>query len=173
MLELYCDELGSRLGTLTLDDLKKHTVAAYDETDERPFQYWSIHRSLVGSLVLNKERFALNEGSWYRISTSFRDAADKKFADLCGKPDKKLRPLKKMFQSAGKGKKPKAAYQSEESYNKEVAVEVGYLLLDQRLIQIEDVPGRGIEMCDLLDLDKRRFIHIKKSSRQSSVLSHF
>jgi len=47
------------------------------------------------------------------------------------------------------------------------------LLLDQRLIEIPDEPGRGIEACDLLDVKSRRFIHVKKSSRQSSVLSHF
>jgi uncharacterized protein (TIGR04141 family) len=35
------------------------------------------------------------------------------------------------------------------------------------------VPGPGIEACDLLDIEGRRFIHIKKSSRQSSGLSHF
>ena len=172
-LDLYCDELGDRLNGLTLDDLKKHTVAAYGETEDRPFQYWSVHRSLVGSLVLSGERFALNEGHWYRISKAFKEAADKKFVELCGKPDKKLRPLKKIYSAVGKSKKPKAVYQSEESYNEEVAGESGYLLLDKRLVKIDDVPGPGIEVCDLIDLAKRRFIHIKKSSRQSSVLSHF
>lgn len=172
-LDLYCDELGDRLPKLTLLDLCKHTVAAYGENDERSFQHWSVHRSLVGSLVLNGERFALNEGQWYRISKAFKDAADKKFVTLRGKADRKLRPLKKIYAAAKKGKKTKAAYQSEESYNDEIAKEAGYLLLDQKLIQIDDVPGPGVEACDLLDLDKRRFIHIKKSSRQSSVLSHF
>jgi uncharacterized protein (TIGR04141 family) len=172
-LDLYCDELGDRLSKLTLEDLRKHTVAAYGETEDRPFQYWSVHRSLVGSLVLSGERFALNEGHWYRISKAFKDAADKKFVDLCGKPDKKLRPLRKIYSAAGKSKKPKAVYQSEESYNNEVAAESGYLLLDRRLVQIDEIPGPGIEVCDLIDLEKCRFIYIKKSSRQSSVLSHF
>jgi uncharacterized protein (TIGR04141 family) len=172
-LDLYCDELGDRLGKLTLDDLKKHTVAAYGETEDRPFQHWSVHRSLVGSLVLGAERFALNEGHWYRISKAFKEAADKKFVELCGKPDKKLRPLKKIYSAIGKSKKTKAVYQSEDSYNEEIANESGYLLLDRRLVQIDEIPGPGIEVCDLLDLAKRRFIHIKKSSRQSSVLSHF
>ncbi|MHB0769830.1 DUF6119 family protein [Bradyrhizobium sp. 1.29L] len=72
-----------------------------------------------------------------------------------------------------KGKKQKIGYQSEESYNREIAQEAGYLLLDQKLIQIDDVAGPGIEMCDLLDIPGRRFIHVKKSSRQSSILSHF
>jgi uncharacterized protein (TIGR04141 family) len=45
--------------------------------------------------------------------------------------------------------------------------------MDRKLVEIAEEPGRGIEACDLLDLQGRRFIHVKKSSRQSSVLSHF
>ncbi len=51
--------------------------------------------------------------------------------------------------------------------------EAGYLLMDRRLVKIDEVPGQGMEVCDLLDVERRRFIHIKKSSRQSSLLSHF
>jgi len=54
-----------------------------------------------------------------------------------------------------------------------MAAQTGYLLLDRKPIQIDEVPGPGIEACDLLDLEGLRFIHVKKSSRQSSVLSHF
>jgi uncharacterized protein (TIGR04141 family) len=170
-VELYSSELGDRLASLTLDDLKKHKVAVYADNEDRPSDHWSIHNALVGSLVYSGERYALNEGLWYRINKTFKDAADRKFSELCGNPDKKLRPLRKIV--SGKGKRQKVAYQSEETYNAEIASEAGYLLLDQRLIQIDEVPGPGIEACDLLDLAGRRFIHLKKSSRQSSVLSHF
>jgi uncharacterized protein (TIGR04141 family) len=172
-LDLYRESLGARLPKLTLDDLNHHTVAAYAENDNRPFQYWSVHHSLVGSLILNNERYALNEGHWYRISKTFKDAADRKFTELCAPSDKKLRPLKKIALNDSKGQKQKVTYQSEETYNAEIAEEAGYLLLDRKLIQIDDVPGPGIEVCDLLDIAERRFIHVKKSSRQSSVLSHF
>jgi uncharacterized protein (TIGR04141 family) len=172
-LELYQDGLGDRLSKLTLDDLNKHTVAAYADNEDQAFQHWSVRRSLVGSLVHEGERYALNEGHWYRINKAFKDIADRKFADLCGPPDKKLRPLKKISSPDVKGQKPKVAYQSEESYNAEIAAETGYLLLDRKPIQIDDVQGPGIEACDLLDIDGRKFIHVKKSSRQSSVLSRF
>jgi uncharacterized protein (TIGR04141 family) len=172
-LELYRQGLGGRLAKLTLDDLKKHTVTAYAHDEDRPFQHWSVNHSLVGSLVIHGERYALNEGYWYRIGQTFKDAADRKFIELCGQPDKKLRPLKKIYQSGGRGKKQKPGYQSEESYNEEIAKETGYLLLDRRPIQIDEVPGPGIEACDLLDIEGHRFIHVKKSSRQSSILSHF
>ena len=65
-LELYREELDSRLSKLSLDYIQKHTVAAYGEQDGRPFQYWSVYDLLVGSIVLHGERYALNEGHWYR-----------------------------------------------------------------------------------------------------------
>lgn len=170
-LELYREGLGDALANLTLEDLTKHSVAAYTTSDDRPFDYWSVHEALVGSLVLDRERYALNEGHWYRISQKFKEAADQKFSELCRRPDKKLRPLRKI--AIGTGKKAKTTYQSEESYNKEMAAATGYLLMDRKLVEIDDVAGPGVEACDLLDLEGRRFIHIKKSSRQSSILSHF
>jgi uncharacterized protein (TIGR04141 family) len=75
-LELYRTGLDARLVNLTLDDLKKHTVAAYGENEDRPSQHWSVHRALVGSLVLDGERYALNEGYWYRVDESFKATAD-------------------------------------------------------------------------------------------------
>jgi len=171
-LELYRDGLGDRLAKLSLDDLKNHKVAAYADGDDRPFQIWSVHRSIVGSLPFQGERYALNEGSWYRVGKKIKEAADRRFDDLVSKADKKLRPLRKIIAPKEKGKRQTAGYQSEESYNREIANETGYLLLDQRLVQIDEKPGSGIEACDLLDIDGRRLIHVKKSSRQSSVLSH-
>jgi uncharacterized protein (TIGR04141 family) len=148
-------------------------VAAFAENEDRPFEPWSVYHSLVGSLVLEGERYALNEGRWYRVNQAFRDAADQKFRGLYGPPDPKLRPFKKTAHLSAKGRKAKVTYQSEESYNQEMAAATGYFLLDRKLIQIDEVPGSGIEPCDLLDLEGRRLIHVKKSSRQSSVLSHF
>jgi uncharacterized protein (TIGR04141 family) len=85
---------------------------------------WSVHQSLVGSLVIKNERYALNEGCWYRIGQSFKDAADHKFMELCGQPDKKFRPLKKIAQPGGKGKMQKIGYQSEGSYNQEIPMKL-------------------------------------------------
>jgi len=171
-LELYRTGLDARLGNLTLEDLKKHTVAAYGENENKPSQHWSVHRALVGSLVLDGERYALNEGYWYRVDERFKAGADANFTRLCGPPDRRLRPLKKTIQPGRKTKTQKTLYQSEESYTAEISQETGYLLLDQKLIHIDDVAGPGMEACDLLDIEGRRFIHVKKNSRQSSVLSH-
>ncbi len=111
-------------------------------------------------------------GLWYRIDDKFKQAADDEFDNLCGAPDKKLRPFRKLYPEGGK-KSGRPVYQSERSYDEEIAAETGYLLLDEKLIAIENTPGRGIEACDLIDLAGHRLIPVKKSSRQSSVLSHF
>lgn len=94
-LELYRAGLEERLDQLTRGYKETH-VAAYSENENRPLQYWSVHRSLVGSLILDGERYALNEGFWYRVDQKFKEAADNEFLRLCGQPDKKFRPLKKI-----------------------------------------------------------------------------
>jgi len=172
-LSLYREELGSNLKTLTSSDIIKHRVAVYSDAGNTRIDHWSVRQSLVGSIVFGNERFALNEGVWYRIDQAYKDAADQLFQRLLGTPDSAFRPLRKIMEAVKKGKKVKTYYQSEESYNEEIAKASGYLLLDQQLIEIPEEPGRGIEACDLLDLKGRRFIHVKKSSRQSSLLSHF
>jgi len=171
-LELYRTGLGKELPKLTADVLKHHGVAAYEADQDYPVETWSVHQSLVGSHAISGHRYALNEGLWYSIGTKIREAADKRFLELSVKKDSKLGPFKQIVQPHQKHKKSKVSYQTEESYNADTATSSGYLLMDRNLIQIDEVPGNGIEMCDLLDIQGRRFIHVKKSSRQSSVLSH-
>jgi uncharacterized protein (TIGR04141 family) len=47
------------------------------------------------------------------------------------------------------------------------------ICLDQQLVAVPGIQKSDFEACDLLDIDGKRFIHVKKSSRRSSVLSHF
>jgi uncharacterized protein (TIGR04141 family) len=171
-LELYRESVGDRLAKLTIEDFKKHKVAAYDGDSEQAYAYWSLYHAMIGSLATGGERYALNEGAWYKVGKRVREAADRKFESILRKPDGKLRTFKQKSTEKKKGKRERVTYQSEESYNKEIATESGYLLLDTRLVQIDEKPGPGFEVCDLLDVAGRRFIHVKKSSRQSSVLSH-
>jgi len=77
-------------------------------------------------------------------------------------------PLVKVIDDVGNGK-----YQTEESYNAELAEHFGYVLLDKHLVDVPGVQRSGFEVCDLLDIEEKRLIHVKKNSRRSSVLSHF
>jgi uncharacterized protein (TIGR04141 family) len=150
-----------------------HRIVAYPDEGDTRIDSWSVRQALIGTAALDDERFALNEGMWYRIDQAYKDAADAAFQRLKGAADPVFIPFRKQIEAKQKRKKAKAYYQSEETYNAERAQASRYLLLDQKLIPIADEPGRGIEVCDLLDIPGKRFIHVKKSSRQSSVLSHF
>jgi uncharacterized protein (TIGR04141 family) len=48
-----------------------------------------------------------------------------------------------------------------------------YILGDQQFFKIPGVPGKGFEICDIFDVNEKRLIHVKKSGRRSSVISHF
>jgi len=130
------------LSALTIDNVKKHRIAAYSEGGDTRVDSWSVRQALVGAVTLNNVRYALNEGAWYRIDQAYKDAADAAFERLKGVPDPVFIPFRKTIETRQKGKKPKAYYQSEETYNNERAQASGYLLLDRRLIEIPDEPGR-------------------------------
>lgn len=167
-MELYQESLGGDLEELTLEELKKHKVAAYADDMQFPLERCSVHHALVGSIMHDGERYAINEGVWYKISRGVRDTAEKVFEDVHGPEDAKFGPL---TQRLGATAKDRAGYESERAYNTRIADSTGYLMMDGKLIKAEG--GSEFEACDLLDLSGRRFIHVKKSSRKSSLLSHF
>ena len=77
-------------------------------------------------------------------------------------------------QSKKKGAKEKSHYQKEYDYNKNVSdSKDDFYLFDTELFQIPGNPGPGVEICDLVNLKERRIIHVKRSGRRSSVISHF
>lgn len=167
LLRNYVAALGPRLGQLDVRTLKEHRIGAlYD--DARPERKWSIRSALIGSLVHDDGRYAVNEGEWYRVDEAFKLSIERSFVDVIGVWPEAPTPLRKVFDEQGNG-----AYQSEESYNTERAAALGYLLLDKQLVGIPGVQRSRFEPCDLLDLGAKRLIHVKKSSRRSNVLSHF
>ncbi len=167
LLRHYVGALGDRLPELTTQNLKDHRIAAKFDDDHRPDAKWSIRSALVGSVVHNNERYAANEGEWYRIERGFKDAIEAGFNELIENWDEPPEPLRKIYTEN------KNYYEAEADYNARFADTHGYVLLDRALIQIPDVDRSGFESCDILDINGKRFIHLKKSSRRSSVLSHF
>jgi uncharacterized protein (TIGR04141 family) len=127
-----------------------------------------MHSSLVGSIVHDGERYAINEGEWYRIEEAFKNSIEDSFTALVEDWEAPPEPFRKIYDEHGNGH-----YEAEATYNERFAASSGYVLLDTELIQIPGVERSGFEPCDVLDIARKRFIHIKKSSRRSSVLSHF
>jgi uncharacterized protein (TIGR04141 family) len=123
---------------------------------------------LVGSVVFDGGLYAISEGEWYRLDQQFKSEIDSSLEELIQKwPGIPLKIIEKFS-----GKK-KSGFESELEYNKRCAAEYGQICLDQEILQVPSVPYGKFEACDLLDIGGKRLIHVKKSSRQSSVLSHF
>jgi uncharacterized protein (TIGR04141 family) len=109
----------------------------------------------------------LGECKWYRIEQAFKDSIGKLPRTLLGR-EVQPPPLRKIYDERGNGH-----YQREAEYNAEFAAENGFILLDTQQARIPGVERSGFEPCDILDIPGKRFIHVKKSSRRSSILSHF
>ncbi len=168
LMRHYTEAMGLNLETVTAETLKQHKIEACFEGDGHPGVRWSIKSALVGSIVHEAERYAANEGEWYRIEQGFKDAIEASFQEAILPWDVAPAPLRKLYDAKGNGR-----YQAEADYNAEFAAANSFVLLDTLLIQIPGVARSGFEPCDILDIAGKRFIHVKKSSRRSSVLSHF
>ncbi|MCY3857481.1 MAG: TIGR04141 family sporadically distributed protein [Gammaproteobacteria bacterium] len=169
LLRNYINAMGTRLQDIDAQTLRQHKVVAMFEDGSRPNQSWSIHSALVGSIVYKESRYAVNEGQWYCIDDNFREAIEESFSRVVkGWEERSPAPPRKL-NSNGKS----ARFETEATYNERLCAEHGFVHLDQKLIDLPDVRGSRFEACDALDISRKRFIHIKKSSRRSSVLSHF
>jgi uncharacterized protein (TIGR04141 family) len=168
LLRNYTEAMGERLAGVTAETLKNHKIEACFEEPGRPSVKRSLKSALVGSTMHEGERYATNEGEWYRIEQAFREAIEVAFLETLQGWEVEPPPLRKIYDERGNGH-----YQRESDYNTEFAAAFDYILLDTEQIQIPGVERSGFEPCDILDIRGKRFIHVKKSSRRSSILSHF
>jgi uncharacterized protein (TIGR04141 family) len=168
-LEVLQNEVDS---DLTLDDLHRIKIVTHSADGAHRIREWSIYRGLVGSLEVDAKRYALNEGKWYAIEDQLRNSANSAFAAASKGLDAAFLPWP--VKVAGKkGKTP--TYEREEDFNARVCATTPdrYIIGDQNFFKIPGVPGKGFEICDIFDVDQKRLIHVKKSGRRSSVISHF
>ena len=168
-LETLLNELDE---DLTLDDLHRIKIVTHSADGAHRIREWSIYRGLVGSLESESKRYALNEGKWYAIEDQLRSSANAAFAAASKGLDTTFLPWP--VKVAGKkGKTP--TFEKEEDFNKRVCTTTParYLIGDQQFFKIPGVPGKGFEICDIFDIEQKRLIHVKKSGRRSSVISHF
>jgi len=169
LMSNYRDALDDKLGELDIESIRKHGVVAEFNNDAGVKKRWSIKKALVGSVVEVGGLYAISEGEWYRLDQQFKSDIDATFVAL--KEDWSDPPLIIIKKVSEDGKK--SGFESELSYNERCAGVYGQVLLDQKIITVPATPYGKFEACDLLDIEGKRLIHVKKSSRQSSVLSHF
>jgi uncharacterized protein (TIGR04141 family) len=168
LMRNYVEAMGQQLAQVTSEILKNHKIEARFEEEGRPSIKWSLKSALVGSITHDGERYATNEGEWYRVEEAFKDSIESCFLEAVLGWEVQPSPLRKIYDGRGNGH-----YQPEAEYNATFAAENRFVLLDTQLVQIPGVERSGFEPCDILDIQGKRFIHVKKSSRRSSVLSHF
>lgn len=166
----YRAELGDDTDTLDVKSLtSKHGIFAEFANDAMAKKHWSIKKALIGSIIFDGGLYAVNEGEWYRLDQQFKEDVDNTFGQLIENWNTPPIGIIKKISSDGK----KSGFESELEYNRRCASAYGQICLDQEIVLVPSIPYGKFEACDLLDIGNRKLIHVKKSSRQSSVLSHF
>ena len=168
-LSHYTEILGSSLSSLNGSNLRHHKVkATYLDTNRRD-RLLTIHDALVGSLTMAGERYAINEGNWYKVDTSFKNGIDASFQKAIRTFD--VRPPAILTRVSEDSRKQ--SLESEGKYNEKYAKSHNLLLMDKVFISVPGFARSEFEVCDLLDYREKRLIHVKMSGRKSSILSHF
>jgi uncharacterized protein (TIGR04141 family) len=157
---------------ITLLDLHKHKIDNYDIDELRKLQGWSIYKGLVGSIDIGNMRYAINEGNWYAIDQALKASANQAFTNSFVGLDAEF-PVWGIEQ---KGDEDKIfTTQTELNYNKSVVSgnPERFLLFDQKMFMIPNESQNKIEICDIFDFHEKKLIHVKRSGRRSSIISHF
>lgn len=168
LLRHYTEALGDNLASISVNTLSQHKIIS-EFDDDRPKMVWPLKKALLGSLLRHGERYAVNDGQWYRIDDAFRHSVENQFSNLvCTWDVPRPPPILKSYDADGNGR-----IEPEGTYNTRIADELGLVCLDTLSISVPEVIRSGFEPCDILDVANKRFIHVKKSSRRSNILSHF
>lgn len=119
-------------------------IAAYD---------WPIYKCLYAEIKDGKNRFVLTGGKWYRIATDFVSTLEQDVAQI---------PVSRLVL-------PAYSHKDEAEYNKHVAGQHGFALMDRKNIRFR---GRAtpVEFCDLFTRE-HELIHVKRYA-SSSQMSH-
>lgn len=140
-----------------LNSLKNGTIGI--EIDGLPGPVEApAHKWLTAEIPSGVARMIYRDGQWYEIGERYLDYLRAEIKKLLTAPSAVTLP-------AWSSSIP------EESYNKLVAAQPGYLCMDQKFVHSGlHRRGQGIEVCDLLGPNDE-LIHIKRADR-SSLLSH-
>ena len=167
-LSHYREMLGDKLNSLVAQNLFDHKKSAKFVESEKPPRTLSIHELLVGSVEMNGRRYAINEGKWYSIDEAFKRSVDEHFFNSVATFDDDPPVI------IGRASKDGNTHylENEDEYNRRYAKCRGFVLMDKNFIDVPDIARSRFELCDLLDIQERRLIHVKMSGRRSNILSH-
>lgn len=139
-----------------IDRLKQSHIYAKNAKGDGYLYCWDAFQCLNVELELHGKTFMLINKNWYEVNPTFQKETNEKFEDY-------------FHNKSGLGFID-CAYQDEETYNKEMAKQKKMICLDKKIVSYGGGNSK-IEVCDLLDEQSKKIIHVKKYSG-SSVLSH-
>lgn len=174
-LDLYKSSFAD-LTDIALDDLQEDNVCLFND-EHVNVGNWSVYKCLVGGLDdADGTRYVLNDSHWYIPSEAIVGVVEKFFDDRKQASDPNLTTFDVTSWEKNVGKngktKPVPVYEREEVYNERIANTGGYVLFDQVWHKADDGSFGKLEVCDLYDPKNLRMIHVKRTSRQPSMVSY-
>lgn len=139
-----------------IEKLKQSHIYAKNAKENGYLYCWDAFQCLNAELELDGKTFMLINKNWYEINKDFQDETNKKFENYFNKKSG-LNFID-------------CNYKDENTYNKELSRQKNLICLDRNNVFYGDGQSQ-IEVCDILDENNKKLIHIKKYSG-SSVLSH-
>lgn len=168
LLGSYALILGDELENLSVDQIKDQRIIAKSLSEQSKSTTCTIHTALVGSMDFEGVLYALNDGLWYEVERGFKESIEQMFLEVVADWEVEPLPFARVANPRGKG----LHYEAESIYNEKVAQQFEIFNLDRKLISNPNFERSRFEVCDLLDLENKRLIHVKKNSRKSPILSH-
>lgn len=141
--------------------LKERKIYAYKNDGTSLVSSWPVFNCIHATIKLGSEVFTINNGSWYKLETSFVSRINNEVQNIISE---KYRLPK---QSRNANLKP----EHEGQYNLRISKDFSsrYALMDKNLIPI--IGHSTVEVCDLLRRDKT-LICVKPWGGKSASLSH-
>ena len=139
-----------------IEKLKQSHIYAKNAKGDGYSYCWDAFQCLNAELELDGKTFMLINKNWYEINKDFQDETNRKFENY--------------FNNKSGLNFIDCNYKDEDTYNKELSRQKGLICLDRNTVFYGGGQSQ-IEVCDILDENNKKLIHIKKYSG-SSVLSH-
>lgn len=139
-----------------IEKLKQSYIYAKNAKGDGYLYCWDAFQCLNAELELDGKTFMLINKNWYEINKEFQDETNKKF--------------EKYFNNKSDLNFIDCNYKDEATYNRELSRQKNLICLDRNTVFYGGGQSQ-IEVCDILDENNKKLIHIKKYSG-SSALSH-
>ena len=159
----------------TLSDLENDYILLIDD-EEHICKMWSIFEALYGEFKYGNDIYILSNKKWHKVEKNKYERINNKIKTITNTsfslPDEvffktnKLVSEYKMSKDYINAKNKKVPF--EDFFNKSFSEELKYILLDKKLIKIEDTQ---FEICDVYDQKRNEYYHVKIGT-SASMLNH-